>query len=176
MALDDNISALATAIGTKIKTTVSNKADRSITKTLGADISTSTTSLTDISDFNVTLQANKTYQILAYMPFIHSNTGAVCKVGYTSPIDAISMLEVLTPLNTGNLAVYDYYSYLYSNNLPVQDAKAGYTLLTNGDNNPCMVKGVIKTNSAGIFTIKVGSEDGTLVTIKQSAILIVTPI
>lgn len=171
MNLVSRISEVITAIGVAVK----GKQDKSINKVLSMDVTLNTTTLVPLSDFNVTLLPNKVYQIVAYIPFTHSTSGAVCNVGYTTPSDAISFLEVLTPMNTGNLAVYDYYSYLYSSNTPITDAKAGYTLLTNGDNNPCIVKGIIKTISGGTFSIKVASEDGTTVVIKQNATLILIP-
>ena len=171
MSLVSRITEVVTAIGVAIK----GKQDKSIIRELVSDINLVSTSLIDVPALSYTLKANTVYQLIAYLPFSASTSGAVCKIGYSAPAGAISMLEVLTPINNINLSVYDYYSYIYSSGEILSQASAGYTLLTNTQTNPCMVKGIIKTNSGGVFTLRVASEDGTSVTIKAGSTLILIP-
>ena len=172
MSLVSNVSDVITAIGVAIK----GKQDKSVAKTLISDLSITSTSLVDISGLTYNLKANTTYQITAYIPFIKGVSGAVCKIGYSSPTDSLTMLEVLTPIGNINMSVFDYYSYIYSSGDILSQASAGYTLITNGENNPCVIKGIIKTNSAGTFTLKGASEDGTNVILKAGATLLILPI
>lgn len=140
---------------------------------LGANFSTTSTTVEDVTGFNVTLEADTTYHICVSAGYSSSAGGEGVKVsvdGPTSP--AFVALHCTVHKGTGSTGDFEGALRTYSSEVSTTNGPGG-------DTGVIMIQGVLRTSAGngGVFQIELGTETGlNSSTLTAGSTIIATPV
>jgi hypothetical protein len=142
--------------------------------TLTATQASSVTSMADVTSMVAALEADATYKLDAYVSFKSAATTTGAAIGFSAPAGSNPMLQIDVPVNTSG----SFVSRVFPNASAVLSGSAigtGVTSIT--DVQTAKVVGLIKTTTAGNFSIQFASEvPGSAVTLQIGSTMTVVRI
>jgi hypothetical protein len=178
MTLADQLSALAQAIGADIKSLLSrvsvlesSSGAGSVAAISSADQSSSSTTLADATGLSVSVAANATYRVDAFVKFSSASVDTGLALGYTLPASAVGMVEIAIPsVSTWLSQMTRLITSAQSDSATGNGVPAADTVYT------ARISGIIKTGAtSGALQIRFASEvASSAVTLKSGSEILLT--